>query len=94
MAHHRSDYGATPGGATRRRFVLSEVKDLFAPWPFEHITPERTREVAKREPIQVSKLDPWFLDNGPLAPPGLGIELPTIFAADDRASTRSARTST
>ena len=32
----------------------------------------------------MSKLDPWFLDNGPLAPPGLGIELPTIFAADDR----------
>ena len=27
---------------------------------------------------------PWFLDNGPLAPGGFGVELPTVFAADDR----------
>jgi hypothetical protein len=84
VAHHRSDYGITPGGATRRRFLLSEVKDPLAPWPFQRVTPARTREVAKREAIAVSKLDPWFLDNGPLAPPGLGIELPTVFEADPR----------
>jgi hypothetical protein len=84
VAHHRSDYGLTPGGATSRRFVLSEVKDLLSPWPFERITPARTREVAKREAIKASRLDPWFLDNGPLAPPGLGIELPTVLEADAR----------
>ncbi len=82
VAHHRSDYGVTSGGATRRRFVLSEVKDLLTPWPFERITSARAREVAKHEAIGVSKLDPWFLDNGPLAPPGPGIELPTILEAD------------
>ena len=81
---HRSDYGETSGGHTRRRFVLSETRDLLAPWPWERITPERTREVAAREPIQSDKLDPWFLDNGPLTPPGIGIELPTAIAADDR----------
>ena len=84
VAHHRSDYGATPGGATRRRFVLSEVRDLYAPWPFERVTPARTREAEKSEAIQASVLDPWFLDNGPLVPPGLGIELPTVFEADPR----------
>jgi Concanavalin A-like lectin/glucanases superfamily len=83
-AHHRSDYGETAGGHTRRRFVLSETNNLMEPWPWEPITPERTREVAKREPIQADKVDPWFLDNGPLTPPGFGIELPTVIAADDR----------
>src|SRR5262249_15596057 len=33
VGHHRSDYGETPGGHTRRRFVLSETKDLLTPWP-------------------------------------------------------------
>ena len=84
VGHHRSDYGETPGGHTRRRFVLSETKDLLGPWPWERITPERTAEVAKHEPIQSDKLDPWFLDNGPLTPSGLGIELPTVFGPDDQ----------
>jgi hypothetical protein len=82
MGYHRSDYGETAAGHTQRRQVLSEVKDLLAPWPFEHITPERTAEVARREPIQSDKVDPWFLDNGPLTPPGLGIELPTAMGRD------------
>ena len=84
VAHHRSDYGETPGGHTRRRFVVSETKDLMQPWPWERITEERTKEVAMREPIQADKLDPWYLDNGPLTPAGFGIELPTVFSADDR----------
>lgn len=84
VAHHRSDYGQTQGGATQRRFVMSEVKNLFEPWPFERITPEKTREVAKTMRLHSNLLDPWFLDNGPLASPGLGIELPTILQADDR----------
>ena len=84
VAHHRSGYGETPGGATQRRFVISEVKDLFEPWPFERITAERTREVAKTMKVRSNELDPWFLDNGPLAPAGFGLELPTIMAADDK----------
>lgn len=85
IADHRSDYGITPGGTTRRRFVLSEVKYLYRPWPFEHMTPERTAEIARTEPIQNLKLDPWHLDNGPLAAAGFGVELPTIMAADPKA---------
>lgn len=84
VAHHRSDYGATPAGATERRYVRSETKDLLEPWPYEIVTAERTRQEAQRRRIQSFLLDPWWLDNGPLAPPGLGIELPTVFAADDR----------
>ena len=81
--HHRSDYGMTPGGATSRRFVLSEVKNLFEPWPFEHVTEERTQEVGAHLRIQSAKLDPWFLDNGPLAPNGFGIDLPTVIGPDE-----------
>jgi len=83
VAHHRSDYGATPGGATQRRFVISETAELLKPWPFEHVTPERTREAEKTMRIQAFNLDPWYLDNGPLSPGGFGIDLPTIMAADD-----------
>ncbi|MEO8029088.1 MAG: hypothetical protein ABI823_21585, partial [Bryobacteraceae bacterium] len=81
---HRSDYGMTPGGATSRRFLLSEVTNLFEPWPFERLTAERTAQIAKTEPIQNLKVDPWFLDNGPLVPSGFGAELPTVMAPDAR----------
>jgi hypothetical protein len=84
VGHHRSDYGKTPGGHTQRRFVLSETKELLGPWPWERITPERTAQVARQEPIQSDKLDPWFLDNGPLTPSGPGIELPTVFGPERR----------
>jgi hypothetical protein len=84
VAHHRSDYGETPGGTTQRRFVMSEVKNLFEPWPFEHITPEKTREASKTMKLHSNSLDPWFLDNGPLASAGFGIDLPTIMATDDK----------
>jgi hypothetical protein len=84
VAHHRSDYAATPGGTTRRRFVMSEVKNPFEPWPFNRVTPEQTREASKTMALHSSQLDPWFLDNGPLAAAGLGIELPTIIATDDK----------
>lgn len=83
-SHHRSDYGATQAGHTERRFVLSETKDLLSRWPFEYITPARTAEVAKQRRIQSFEVDPWFLDNGPLTPPGIGIELPTVIGHDDR----------
>jgi hypothetical protein len=82
VAQHRSDYGMTLGGATSRRFVLSEIKNVFEPWPFQYVTPEITRKAEKDIRIQASKLDPWFLDNGPLSPGGFGIDLPTVMATD------------
>ncbi len=84
VAHHRSDYRSTVGGATERTFLLSETKDLLSPWPYEVITPERTRQVARQRRIKSFVLDPWWLDNGPLAPPGLGLELPEVIGPDDR----------
>ena len=84
VGHHRADYGATRAGATERRYGLSETKDLMEPWPYQIATPERTRQEALRQRIKSFVLDPWWLDNGPLSPPGLGIELPTVFGPDDR----------
>lgn len=84
VGHHRSDYGATRAGATERRYVLSEAKDPMEPWPYQIVTPERTREEGLRRRLKSFVLDPWWLDNGPLAPPGLGIELPTVFGPDER----------
>lgn len=81
--HHRSDYATTPGGETQRRFVLSETEDLLGPWPFEPVTPERLTQAAKRWHI-AGRLHPWFLDNGPLSPPGLSLELPTVMSAEEK----------
>jgi len=82
-AHHRSDYGAMASGSTRRRFVLSEVQDLLRPWPFVPATPARSREFSLQQRSHIDVVEPWFLDNGPLAPCGFSIELPTAFAADE-----------
>jgi hypothetical protein len=83
VGHHRSGYGRTPGGLTERRTVRSETKNLLGLWPWERVTPERTREAAKRVRTKADQLDPWFLDNGPLAPAGFSLELPTVFGPDD-----------
>lgn len=82
VGHHRSDYALTPGGHTLRRFVRSETRDLMGPWLWEVITPEKTKQAAKRLRIH-GRLDPWYLDNGPLAPSGIGLELPTVMAPDE-----------
>lgn len=82
VGHHRSDYGLTPGGHTMRRFVLSETKDLMGAWPFTLIPGDKA---PPPESIRTDgRLDPWYLDNGPLAPSGIGRELPTVFASDEK----------
>ncbi len=81
--HHRSDYGMTEGKHTRRRFLLSETRDLLSPWPYQVMTPEKTAEAARRERLKADKVDPWFVDNGPLSPSGPGAELPTVIANID-----------
>ncbi len=80
---HRSDYGATRAGTTERRYVLSEVQDPMEPWPYQIVTAQKTGQEALQRRIKSFVLDPWWLDNGPLAPPGLGIGLPTVFAPDE-----------
>jgi hypothetical protein len=83
VGHHRSDYARTPGGATERRFVRSETRELLGLWPWERIPPGQTRERARAQGLRPHALDPWFLDNGPLMPPGPGIELPTVLGPDE-----------
>jgi hypothetical protein len=82
VGHHRSDYGITPAGNTERFFVRTERKDLKGSWPFEAMTRKRSLEMMTQHPVQVNKMDPWWLDNGPLAPPGFGIEFPIAMGAD------------
>jgi hypothetical protein len=64
--------------------VLSEATNLLGLWPWKRVTPELTAEAAKRERIKTGQLNPWFLDNGPLAPAGFSLELPTVFGPDEK----------
>lgn len=80
VAYLRTGFGMTPGGQTRREFVMAETTDPYRPWPF---TPLSQREVWK---LAESKLlrhpQPWWLDNGPLTPGDIGIEYPVTFTTD------------
>jgi hypothetical protein len=80
VGYHRTDIGRTPAGRTLRMFVLTETKNLLDPWPFNPMSPERSKAIAETVPIQ--ELQPWYLDNGPLTPCNFGVEYPIIFAPD------------
>ncbi|HEX5470726.1 MAG TPA: LamG domain-containing protein [Lacipirellulaceae bacterium] len=86
VGYHRSDYGASSatGQESERRFVRTEVRDLLKSWPFEPVTHQQTIEASRRMRIKCNLLDPWYLDNGPLAPGGFGIEFPVVFAPDPK----------
>jgi hypothetical protein len=60
---------------------MLEVKDLMKPWPFDPVTQEETWEAGKT--MRLRDPQPWYLDNGPLTPGGLGIEYPLVFTPDD-----------
>lgn len=79
---HRADNGETPGGSTSRRFVRSETKHLDGPWPYHPTWSNTSDYVDDHVRIQTDKLNPWYLDNGPLAPSGFGSELPTALGHD------------
>ena len=81
VGHHRSDSAASPSGKTQREFVLTEVWDLLAPWPFRPVDMTETVEAAKTK--RLKRIKPWYLDNGPLTPGSIGIEYPRIFSPDD-----------
>jgi hypothetical protein len=81
VAFHRTDMPETVGGHTERSFVMTETMDPMRPWPFRPATLEEHLEVAKHRRIG-DKL-PWYLDNGPLTPPGFGIEYPVVFGPEE-----------
>ncbi|HWB83198.1 MAG TPA: LamG domain-containing protein [Bryobacteraceae bacterium] len=83
IAFHRSDNGETPAGETSRRFVRSETKSLLGPWDFQPVTPKRALEIAKTTRTKADQLNPWYLDNGPLAPSGFDSEFPVAIGHRD-----------
>lgn len=82
VGYHRTGFPRSAGGGTRREFVMSETADLYTPWPVPLLPTERVLEIAKTRALRTPQ--PWWLDNGPLTPGDFGIELPTIFAPDER----------
>ncbi|HRE06831.1 MAG TPA: hypothetical protein PKX00_14560, partial [Opitutaceae bacterium] len=82
VAHHRTDYARTPAGKTERNFVRTEVTDLLDAWPFQPVTEARKAEARKSLRLGDRVLDPWWLDNGPLAPGGFSIEYPIAMGPD------------
>jgi hypothetical protein len=81
VAHLRSDYGRTPGGATERFAVRAETSDPLRAWPY---VPGPHGGPAPASPARTKReaLDPWWLDNGPLAPAGPSLEYPVAMARD------------
>ena len=81
MAFHRTDMPETVGGKTERAFVRTETSDPMRPWPFKPVA--QAEHLAAARERRIGNILPWYLDNGPLTPPGFGIEYPTAFATID-----------
>ncbi len=82
VGQHRSGYGEAAGGETLRRYVLSQVRSLDGTWPYTPRWGNSTGYVDNHIKVQSDVMNPWFLDNGPLTPPGPGAELPTVMGHD------------
>ena len=81
VGYHRTDIGENIFGKTERRFVLTMLDNLRPPWPFHPLTQADYNRVAETVRIDASR--PWYLDNGPLTPGGVGIEYPFVFMPTD-----------
>jgi len=81
VGYHRSDAAKTVGGKTSRSFVMTEATDVDRPWPFRPLSIQEQEAISKTR--RLSDKIPYYLDNGPLTPPGFGVEYPTIFAGDE-----------
>lgn len=82
VGYHRTGFPLSAEGSTRREFVLSETADIYRPWPVPLLTTAQVLEIARHRSLRTPQ--PWWLDNGPLTPGDFGVELPTIFAPDER----------
>jgi hypothetical protein len=81
IGYHRSDCRRFPSGESRREWVMTEVRDLVAPWPFSPTPRDQIESTLEFKDLRDPQ--PWFLDNGPLTPGGFCIEYPTAFAPVD-----------
>ena len=91
VGYHRSDMYKTVGGHTERSSVRTETTDLMRPWPFKPVSQAEQTELAKR--LRLNQKNPWYVDNGPVTPPGFGLEYPRAWLRA-MTSIRSASTST
>ncbi|HEX6962058.1 MAG TPA: LamG domain-containing protein [Lacipirellula sp.] len=80
VGYHRSDMYRTSGGKTERSAVMTETRDLMRPWPFRPVSQEHQNELGKR--LRLGRKSPYYVDNGPVTPPGFGLEYPRVFAPE------------
>ena len=81
VGFHRSDMHRTVGGKSKRTYVRTTTRDVLRPWPFEPVSGEEQLRLGQE--LRLGKKVPYFVDNGPLTPPGFGIEYPTGFEPED-----------
>ncbi|HEY0863953.1 MAG TPA: LamG-like jellyroll fold domain-containing protein [Lacunisphaera sp.] len=81
VGYHRSDMGENLFGKTERRFVMTVTDSLQTPWPFRPVNQAEYDRAAAT--LRLDKVRPWYLDNGPITPGGIGIEWPTVFLPTD-----------
>lgn len=78
VGYHRSDMARFESGKTARTSVMTETTDLMRPWPFNSVSPAEQTQLSKTR--RLGWKNPYYTDNGPLTPPGFGVEFPTVFA--------------
>ena len=81
VGYHRTDIGTNQFDKTERRFVMTVSDSLRPPWPFTPLTQADYARAAQSTRLHAER--PWYLDNGPLTPGGIGLEWPTVFAPRD-----------
>jgi hypothetical protein len=81
VGYHRSDMYKTVGEHTERSSVRTETTDLMRPWPFKPVSQAEQTELDKT--LRLNKKNPWYVDNGPVTPPGFGLEYPRALAPSD-----------
>ncbi|TWU27511.1 hypothetical protein Pla144_22850 [Bythopirellula polymerisocia] len=78
VGYHRSDMARFESGKTARTSVMTETTDLMRPWPLKPVLPDEQTAMSKTR--RLGWKNPYYTDNGPLTPPGFGVEFPTVFA--------------
>lgn len=82
VGFQRTGHPMTAGGGTSREFVISETNDVYSPWPVDPLTQAEAMKIAEKRPLRYPI--PWWMDNGPLTPGDFSVEMPTVFAPDDK----------
>ena len=77
LGYHRSDMERTVGGKSARTSLMTETTDLMRPWPLAPVSSAEQSRLGKTR--RLGRKIPYYVDNGPLTPPGFGVEYPTAF---------------